>query len=96
MLFRSGVAKRIKDIIDGVYDPDSMREKAADEKETARFEAMSEKQISKQIQLLEKQMLGHAKNLEFEKAAQVRDELSKLKARLFGVGGTNVIAIKAA
>ena len=91
-----GVAKRIKDIIDGVYDPDSMREQAADEKETARFEAMSEKQIAKQIQLLEKQMLGHAKNLEFEKAAQVRDELSKLKQRLFGVGGTNVIAIKAA
>ena len=43
-----------------------------------------------------KATLGHATNFEVEKAAQVRDELSKLKQRLFGVGGTNVIAIKAA
>ena len=43
-----------------------------------------------------KAVLGHATNIEFEKAAQVHDELSKLKERLFGVGGTNVIAIKAA
>ena len=39
---------------------------------------MSEKQIAKQIAQLEKQMLAHAKNLEFEKAAQMRDELAKL------------------
>jgi excinuclease ABC subunit B len=57
---------------------------------------MSEKQIAKQIQKMEKQMHDYAKNLEFEKAAQTRDELAKLKERLFGVGGTNVIAIKAA
>ena len=74
----TGVAKRIKDIIDGVYDAKSAKENAQEEKETAKFEAMSEKQIAKQIQKLEKQMLDCAKNLEFEKAAQIRDELSRI------------------
>ena len=91
-----GVEKRIKDIIDGVYDPESAKAQAEEYKVTAQYEVMSEKQIAKQIQKMEKQMHDYAKNLEFEKAAQTRDELAKLKERLFGVGGTNVIAIKAA
>ena len=45
---------------------------------TAEFEAMSEKDLSKRIKGLEKQMLDHAKNLEFEKAARVRDQLALL------------------
>ena len=91
-----GVEKRIKDIIDGVYDPEAAKAQAEDNKITAQYEVMSEKQIAKQIQKMEKQMYDYAKNLEFEKAGQARDELAKLKERLFGVGGTNVIAIKAA
>ena len=96
----TGVAKRIKDIIDGVYDPKAAKEAAQEGKETAKVEAMSEKQIAKQIQKLEKQMLDCAKNLEFEKAAQIRDELSRLKQRVFGAAPEdlppNVVAIKAA
>ena len=95
-----GVAKRIKDIIDGVYDAKAVKAGADEEKQKAKFEAMSEKQISKLIAQLEKQMLAHAKNLEFEKAAQMRDELTKLKARVFGVSpeslAPNVVAIRAA
>ena len=95
-----GVAKRIKDIIDGVYDAKAVKAGADEEKQKAKFEAMSEKQISKQIAQLEKQMLAHAKNLEFEKAAQMRDELTKLKARVFGVSpeslAPNVVSIRAA
>jgi excinuclease ABC subunit B len=53
---------------------------------------MSEKQISKEIKRLEKAMLDHAKNLEFEKAAQVRDQLHGLKQQLFGAPGTDNIA----
>jgi len=94
------VAKRIKDIIDGVYDSKSAKENLQEQKETAKVEAMSEKQISKQIQKLEKQMLDCAKNLEFEKAAQIRDELSRMKQRIFGIApeslAPNVVAIKAA
>ena len=62
--------------------------------ETAKYESMSEKQVSKEIKRLEKLMLEHAKNLEFEKAAQVRDQLHILKEQLFGApGADNVVAI---
>ena len=91
-----GVEKRIKDILDGVYDPEAAKAQAEDHKITAQYEVMSEKQIARQMQKMEKQMYDYAKNLEFEKAGQARDELAKLKQRLFGVGGTNVMAIKAA
>ena len=76
-----GVIKRIKDLIDGVYDASEM--KVAQEE--ARYEAMSEKQIAREIRALEKKMLEHAKNLEFEEAAKARDQLGELKKRVFGV-----------
>ncbi|MBA5639517.1 excinuclease ABC subunit UvrB [Duganella sp. LX20W] len=82
-----GVSKSIRDMIDGVYSPDAAREEMQVAQETAKYEAMSEKQISKEIKKLEKQMLDHAKNLEFEKAAQVRDQLHVLKQQLFGAPG---------
>ena len=69
------VIKRIKDIIDGVYDEKSAKAQLVVAQEQAQYEAMSEKQLGKQIQKLEKQMLDHACNLEFEKAAQTRDVL---------------------
>ena len=76
-----GIIKRIKDLIDGVYD--SAQTQAAQEE--AKYEAMSEKQIAREIKLLEKRMLEHAKNLEFEQAAAARDRLAELKKRVFGV-----------
>ncbi|WP_423196598.1 MULTISPECIES: excinuclease ABC subunit UvrB [unclassified Cupriavidus] len=81
-----GVVKRIKDIIDGVYDPDEVKAELSAAAERARYEDMSEKQVAKEIKRLEKQMLDHARNLEFEKAAQVRDQLAKLRAQVFGAG----------
>jgi excinuclease ABC subunit B len=79
-----GVQKRIKDIIDGVYNVDEARAELKEQQVRAKFEDMSEKQISKEIKRLEKQMMEHAKNLEFEKAAQVRDQLALLRERVFG------------
>jgi len=79
-----GVIKRIKDIIDGVYNVDEVRAEARAEQERAKFEDMSEKQISKEIKRLQKQMMDFAKNLEFEKAAQARDQLTLLRERVFG------------
>ncbi len=76
-----GIMKRIKDLIDGVYDASQAR--AAQEE--ARYEAMSEKQIAREIRLLEKKMLEHARNLEFEQAAAARDRLAELKKKVFGV-----------
>ena len=76
-----GVIKRIKDLIDGVYDATEMQ--AAQEE--ARYEAMSEKQLAREIKALEKKMLQHARNLEFEEAAKARDRLVELKKKAFGV-----------
>ena len=76
-----GVMKRIKDLIDGVYDA-AQAQAAQDE---ARYDVMSEKQIAREIKLLEKKMLQHAKNLEFEEAAAARDRLAELKKRVFGI-----------
>ncbi|WP_374520405.1 excinuclease ABC subunit UvrB [Undibacterium squillarum] len=86
------VQKQIRDIIDGVYSDKSSQPEQKVAEEQARYESMSEKQISKEIKRLEKQMLDHAKNLEFEKAAKVRDELAKLKDLLFGAGGHDAVS----
>ena len=53
--------------------------------EEARYDTMSEKQIAREIKALEKKMLQHARNLEFEEAARARDQLAELKKRVFGV-----------
>ncbi len=80
-----GVSKRIKDIIDGVYDPQEARLERKVLEEQARYEVMSEKEVGREIKRLEKQMLDHARNLEFEQAAAVRDRLTELKRKVFGV-----------
>ena len=89
-----GIKKQIKDLIDGVYSQQEAKQELEAAQEHARYEVMSEKQISREIKRLEKLMLDHAKNLEFEKAAQVRDQLAHLKAQVFGAGGSdNVLSL---
>ena len=89
-----GIKKTIRDMIDGVYSPQQARETLEAAEETAKYESMSEKQMSKEIKRLEKLMVDHAKNLEFEKAAQVRDQLHMLKQQAFGAPGTdNVVSM---
>jgi excinuclease ABC subunit B len=80
-----GVHKRIKDLIDGVYDADDARQELKAAQEGARYGAMSEKQLAREFKALEKQMLDFARNLEFEKAAKARDQLHELKKRAFGI-----------
>jgi excinuclease ABC subunit B len=77
------VSKRIKDLIDGVYSNEPVQGKIGIAQVQARYDHMSESQLTKEIKLLEKQMLESAKNLEFEKAAQYRDEIKNLKNKLF-------------
>jgi excinuclease ABC subunit B len=79
------VVKRIKDIIDGVYNPDAANQELKAAENRAKYEVMSEKDLAKEIKRLEKDMLFAAKNLEFEKAAELRDKLHNLKKQLFGV-----------
>ena len=89
-----GIKKEIRELIDGVYNPQEARLELQVAQETVKYGSMSEKQASKEIKRLEKLMLEHAKNLEFEKAAQVRDQLHVLKDQLFGAPGEdNVVSI---
>ncbi len=77
------VHKRVKDLIDGVYNMESAQQQLKAAQVRARYDAMNEIQLAKEIRQLEKQMQGAAKNLEFEQAAEYRDEIKKLKNKLF-------------
>lgn len=74
------VKKEVKDIIDGVYRSDNTSVSHL----TETVGSMSEKDLSAEIKKLEKQMFEFAKNLDFEKAAAVRDRLAELKAQVLG------------
>ena len=78
------VVKRVKDLIEGVYDAEAARGQIRAAGNEAAYASMDERDLAKEIKRAEKQMLEHARNLEFEKAAALRDELRSLKARLFG------------
>ena len=80
-----GVQKRIKDIIEGVYDPDEAKKEQRAAHAKARYDAMPEKDLERELKQLEKQMQDAARNLEFEKAAELRDRLFELREKLFGV-----------
>jgi excinuclease ABC subunit B len=83
------VKKQIRDMIDGVVSDKTAKEEIRAAEAAAELEAMSEKDLGKRIKLLEKQMLEHARNLEFEKAARVRDQLAQLREQAFGGGVTH-------
>ncbi|MEO6032311.1 MAG: excinuclease ABC subunit UvrB [Burkholderiaceae bacterium] len=87
------IVKKVRDLIDGVYSEKSAKDDLKSAVEAAAIEGMSEKDLSKRIKLLEKQMLEHARNLEFEKAARVRDQLAHLREQAFGAGGADNVAI---
>jgi excinuclease ABC subunit B len=91
------IVKQVKDLIDGVYSEKAGKEAEKLERvamQRAQVEEMSEKDISREIKRLEKLMLEHARNLEFEKAAGVRDQLGILKEQAFGAAGRdNVVLI---
>ena len=84
------IVKKVKDLIDGVYSEKSGKEAerlSQADAQRVRVEELSEKDVAKEIKRLEKQMLEHARSLEFEQAARLRDQLAQLKARLFGASG---------
>ncbi|HEX6705862.1 MAG TPA: excinuclease ABC subunit UvrB [Albitalea sp.] len=86
------VSKQIKEMIDGVYSEKSGKDDLKKAHDAAEVEAMSEKDLGKRIKALERQMLEHARNLEFEKAARVRDQLALLREQAFGASGGDSIA----
>jgi excinuclease ABC subunit B len=89
------VVKRVVELIDGVISAQDDKSKVRGLVEAAEVELLSEKDLAKRIKLLERQMLDHAKNLEFEKAARVRDQLALLREQAFGAAGhdSNVVPL---
>ena len=91
------IVKKVRDLIDGVYSEKAGKEAERLERDAmqrAQVEDMSEKDISREIKRLEKLMMEHARNLEFEKAARVRDQLSVLKEQAFGAPGSdNIVSL---
>ena len=92
------VVKRVRDLIDGAVSAKTAKDDLQRAHAAAEVESMSEKDLGKRIKLLEKQMLEHARNLEFEKAARVRDQLAQLREQAFGAAGhdTNVLPLPSA
>jgi excinuclease ABC subunit B len=89
------VVKQVKELIDGVYSEKSGKDDLKAAQAAAEVEALSEKDLGKRIKQLEKQMLEHARNLEFEKAARVRDQLALLKEQAFGAaGGDHIVPLR--
>jgi excinuclease ABC subunit B len=87
-----GVRKDVKELIDGVFDAAARRHEAV----AAEAAPIGEKQAAREIKRLEKLMFEHAKNLEFEKAARVRDQLAALRGQVFGgPGAEKVVALVA-
>ena len=90
------VVKKVRDLIDGVYSEKGGKDDLKAFNEAAAVEALSEKDLGKRIKQLEKQMLDHARNLDFEKAARVRDQLALLREQAFGAAGSdNIMPIQA-
>jgi excinuclease ABC subunit B len=87
------VTKRIRDLIDGVVSDKTAKDDLKAAQAAAEVEGLSEKDLGKRIKLLEKQMLDHARNLEFEKAARVRDQLALLREQAFGASGADVVPL---
>ena len=80
-----GIIKRVTEMIDGIYEPEKAHLALRAAQIGASYRALSEKDATREIKRLEREMLACAKNLEFERAAQLRDELKTLKQYLFGV-----------
>ena len=80
------VVKQVKDLIDGVYSQKAGQEAERLAQIKVELDDMDEKALAREIKRLEKTMLEHARNLEFEQAARTRDQLALLKQRILGAG----------
>jgi excinuclease ABC subunit B len=84
------VTKKIKDIIDGAYNVDEKRASQSRDRKAAqdrkKYDVLSEKQMETAVKRVEREMMEAARNLEFEKAGKLRDELRMLRNRML-LGG---------
>ncbi len=78
------IVKQVADVMEAAYPaPKRPRGKAADKRGV--YEVMTTEQALKKAAQLEKKMLRHARDLEFEEAAKLRDEIEVIRAHAFGI-----------
>ena len=78
----TGIVKEVRDVLEAGYGDKHSRktielQKVAEEKAT--YQAMTPRQLTKTLDSLEKQMYQHSRNLEFEEAAKVRDDIERIR-----------------
>ena len=79
-----GIVKKVKDIIETLEDVEEHKKERELRKENRKYEDLTEPEIIKEISKLEKSMQVSARNLEFEKAASIRDQVKYLKEKIYG------------
>jgi excinuclease ABC subunit B len=79
-----GIEKAVKDILDTAT---FTAKRLYLEEQIAKYATFTSAQLSKEIKQLEEQMFSHAKNLEFEEAAKVRDEIKRVRELMISMGG---------
>ncbi len=82
-----GICKKVHDIMESARPgaPGSPRQYAKVAEEVAEYAALSGKQLAEKVRQLERQMFQHAQNLEFEQAAQLRDQIKLLEEQNLGL-----------
>jgi len=84
------IIKQVSDIMEGAYPVPGRGRRRIAEDATA-YESMTPEQLLRKAQRLEKKMLQHARDLEFEEAARLRDEIARL--RKSGLGLPDQVAV---
>ena len=81
-----GIEKKIHDIMEAGYEKEPKLRKHGGKirERAAKYKVMSPQQLTKEITRLEKRMYQHAKDLEFEQAAKIRDQIEIIKQLVFG------------
>jgi len=86
-----GIVKKVKDIIESLEDVEEHKKERALRKENRKYEDLTDPEIIKEIKKLEKSMQVSARNLEFEKAASIRDQVKYLKEKIYGANIKDMI-----
>jgi len=87
------IVKRVRDLIDGVYSEKATQEAERRDLERSQYETLDEKDLAREVKRLEKLMMEHARQLEFEQAARVRDQLARLREQVLGGSGHDSVVV---
>ena len=78
------IVKQVADVMESAYPAPKAGRRGASDKRGI-YELMSPEELLKKAAKLEKKMLKHARDLEFEEAARLRDDIQHLRSSAFGI-----------